>query len=124
VHKPFKRPQARWVIWVVGPSLLICFVWSQFNVRAELAQALRSHCEGASLRVSQRWSGAAFDAAKWSERSVFLCLRTMKSYEIRASNSTVPLVTGGTSWWLSLWLLAAVAWLGRMLWVMGRSSAT
>jgi hypothetical protein len=121
---PVKGPQARWVIGVVGAILVVSFVWSQFNVRAEVAQALRSHCEGASLRVSQRWSGGLFDTEKWSERSVFVCLRTMKSYEIRASNSTAPLVTGGTSWWPVLWLVLALAWLSRKLWLMGRPSAT
>ena len=39
---PVKGPQARWVIGVVGAILVVSFVWSQFNVRAEVAQALLS----------------------------------------------------------------------------------
>ena len=74
--------------------------------------------------LNPRPQGEGFGTDKWSERSVFVCLRTMKSYEIRASNSTAPLVTAGTSWWPGLLLLLVVAWLGRKFWLMGKSSAS
>jgi hypothetical protein len=118
-----KYPQSRWVIWLVALIIVGSLVWSQFNIRAEVAQALRSRCEGAAVRFSQN-STWGIGEATWSERSVFLCLRNMKSYQISASNSAAPRVTEGGSWWPGLWLLLLVIWIGRKLWVMGRPSAT
>jgi len=118
-----KYSAPRWVAWLVAFIIAGAFVWSQFSVRAEVAQALRSHCEGAALRVSYRSSSGIGDD-RWWERSAFVCLRDFKSYEIRASNSAAPQVTEGSSWWPGALLLIVVAWVGRKLWVMTRPSAT
>jgi hypothetical protein len=117
------NPPPRWVVWIVGLIVVGSLVWSQFNIRAEVAQALRSRCEGVALRFSHKSSWGIGDDT-WSERSDFVCLRNMKSYHISASNSAAPRVTEGASWWPGLWLLLLFIWIGRKLWVMGRPSAT
>lgn len=123
MNVPVKSPQARWVVWLIGPILVVSFVWSQFNVRAEVAQALRSNCEGAVLRLSHKSSWGIGDNT-WSDRSDFVCLRNMKSYEISASSSAAPRITEGASWWPALCMLLAVAWIGRKLWTLGQTSRT
>jgi hypothetical protein len=123
VNVPIKSPQARWVVWLVGAILVVSFVWSQFSVRAEVSQTLRSRCEGSVLRLSHK-SSWGIGENTWSDRSVFVCLRNMKSYEISASSSTAPRRTESASWWPVLWLLLAVGWLSRTLWVLGQPSRT
>jgi hypothetical protein len=120
---PLKYSRPLWVVWFVGLIVVGSFVWSQFSVRAEVSHALRSHCEGAALRLSHKSSWGIGDDT-WSDRSDFVCLRNMKSYHINASSSAAPRVTEGASWWPGLWLLLLVIWIGRRLWVMGQPSAT
>jgi hypothetical protein len=123
VNPRAKYLQARWLMWLVALILVGSFVWSQLNIRAEVAQALRSRCEGAAIRFSQK-STWGIGEETWSERSDFVCLRNLKSYHISASSSAAPRVTEEASWWPGLWLLLLVMWIGRRLWVMGRPSAT
>ncbi len=111
----------RWVGWLVAIIVVGFFVWSQFNIRTEVAQALRrSRCEGAALQVSYEGQTGAFGTGTWAERSAFICLRNMKVYQISASNSAAPLVSEDASWWPGLLLVLAVAWIGRKLWTMAR----
>jgi hypothetical protein len=120
---PIKHSRPPWVVWFVGLIVAGSFIWSQFNIRAEVSQALRSRCEGAALRLSHKSSWGIGDDT-WSDRSDFVCLRNMKSYHISASNSAAPRITEGASWWPGLLLLLFVLWIGRKLWMMGQRSAT
>jgi hypothetical protein len=119
-----KYTPPRWVGWFVAVIVVGIVVWSQFNIRVEVAQALRSRCEGAALQVRYDGQTGAFGTGTWAERSVFICLRNMKMYQISASNSAAPLVSEDTSWWPGLLVVLAVAWVGRKLWTMGRRSAS
>lgn len=112
------NPRQCWLVPLVGTIVLVCFVWMQFSVRPEVAEVLRSHCVGPLLRMSQTWSGG-LGGNTWSDRSSFVCLRTLKAYTISASNSAPVKVTEEGSVWWALWLLGLVAWLGWRLWRMG-----
>ena len=121
---PSKYSPPRWIGWPVAIILVCIVAWLQFNIRPEVAQALRSRCEGAALRISYDGQTGAFGTGTWAERSVFICLRNMKSYQVSASNSAAPLVREYTSWWPALLLPIAIVWVGRKLWVNGRRSTT
>jgi hypothetical protein len=110
----------RWAGWVVTVIVMGIIVWAHFNIRAEVAQALRSRCGGTALLVSYDGETGASGTGTWAEHSAFICLRNMKVYQTSVSNSAALQVSEDASWWPSLLVAIAVVWIGRKLWEMGK----
>jgi hypothetical protein len=115
-----KSTPTRWVGWFVTVIVMGFIVWAQFNIRAEVAQALRSRCRGAALLVSYDGETGASGTGTWAERAAFICLRNMRVYQTSVSNSAALQVSEDASWWPGLLVAIAVVWVGRKLWEMGK----